>query len=74
MSKKCWNCGSSNYIDVPSREKCSDCGIQCNYHGSGTNEKYKAAMEENQESDWERHCREMDEEAKMDEDGPYWLG
>ncbi len=43
--KHCWNCDSNKYIETATSEHCSDCGIECYYHGSGMNEAYIKARE-----------------------------
>ena len=37
----CPNCGSSNYRETISMEKCESCGLQFDYWGGGGNEVYK---------------------------------
>lgn len=49
FATKCWNCGSSNFKETVSREYCPDCGIECNYHGDGANDKYHRAASRQQE-------------------------
>ncbi len=44
---KCPNCGSSNFIESVSREKCYDCGLECDYWGGGTNAVYEAMCARN---------------------------
>ena len=49
--KKCPNCNSSKYIETVSLEKCTDCGLECDYwSGSGANEVYEGMMERKRES------------------------
>jgi hypothetical protein len=43
--RRCPNCNSDRFIDVPAREYCSDCGLECNYRGGGANAIYKAYTE-----------------------------
>lgn len=45
MSGNCWNCNSPKYVNVASYENCPDCGIYCDYRGSGPNDKYELAQE-----------------------------
>lgn len=35
---KCPNCGSSDYRETVSMEKCNSCGLVCDYWGGETNE------------------------------------
>lgn len=66
MKEKCWNCGSQNYWQSARFEKCPDCGIECDYHGSGANEAYDAALErkwaKEREEEWKEECRRWNEE------------
>ena len=41
----CPNCKSLNFMETVSLEKCIDCGLECDYWGSGPNEVYKQMME-----------------------------
>lgn len=41
--QNCWNCGSKKYENTVSRERCPDCGIECDYWGGGANKAYDAA-------------------------------
>jgi predicted nucleic acid-binding Zn-ribbon protein len=41
---QCWNCGSTRYRETAAVESCPDCGIRCDYHGGGPNDKYRMAM------------------------------
>jgi hypothetical protein len=38
----CPNCGSRNYRETISMEKCDDCGLCCDYWGTQTNDVYRA--------------------------------
>jgi hypothetical protein len=38
--EKCPNCGSSQYRETVSMEKCGACGLQCDYWGGGSNAVY----------------------------------
>lgn len=42
--KQCPNCGSTNFTESLSREKCYACGLECDYWGSGANEVYETMM------------------------------
>ncbi len=42
---KCPNCGSPRYKTTISTEDCPDCGLHCDYWGSGANPVYEAMME-----------------------------
>lgn len=37
----CPNCGSSDYRETLSMEKCNSCGLVCDYWGGGTNGVYE---------------------------------
>lgn len=70
MTDRCWNCGSANYIEVAAYEKCSDCGIYFNYHGSGANAEYKAACERKWVKEEEEQLRrELEEELQWEDEG-----
>lgn len=62
---KCWNCGSMEYYNTISIEACPSCGIRCDYHGGGSNEKYDAAM---REAHYQEERRREDEERQYYED------
>lgn len=62
----CPNCGSSNYRETISMEKCEDCGLCCDYWGDGTNkvfEDYLANLHwlEEQKREEERRAWDADE-------------
>jgi hypothetical protein len=38
-----WACGSNRFQETLSREFCPDCGIECRYHSTGSNEAYDEA-------------------------------
>jgi DNA-directed RNA polymerase subunit RPC12/RpoP len=41
LTPKCWNCGRSvGWTEVATLERCTRCGIECHYHGSGANAAY----------------------------------
>lgn len=70
---KCPNCGSSNYRETISMEKCDDCGLVCDYWGEGTNAVYEAMMERDYAR--RRAEREAEEEAQRrewQEEGDWW--
>lgn len=53
----CPNCKSNKFIETVSLEYCPDCGIRCDYHGSGTNEAYNEFIERlGAEQKWKDHC------------------
>lgn len=56
---KCPNCGSKNFVESVSLEKCYDCGLECNYWGGGANEVYEAMCR--------RHAAEQEERDRQ-----YW--
>lgn len=53
----CPNCGSSNYRETISMEKCDDCGLVCDYWGDGTNAVYR-------EYEASLHAAERDEDEE----------
>ena len=61
-SKECPNCGSKNFVESVSREKCYDCGIECNYWGKGANEIYENMLRRRAEA------QEAEDEKKMREE------
>lgn len=61
--KNCPNCGSSNYIESVSLEKCHDCGLQFNYWGAGGNDVYlEYQAKEHHRQDQEDREQSYDEE------------
>jgi len=65
--KTCWSCGSSNFRETISKEECFNCGIVCDYHGSGCNEEYREAMHwKNYQKELEEERREAEEDAERD--------
>lgn len=55
--KRCPKCNSTNYVETVSREKCSACGLECDYWGAGANDVYRDHLE----ARWEREEREREE-------------
>ena len=41
-NRKCPNCKSTKFKETLSREYCPDCGLECDYWGSGANDVYNA--------------------------------
>jgi hypothetical protein len=39
---RCPNCGNHTYTETVSKEKCTSCGLLCDYWGGGTNAVYDA--------------------------------
>lgn len=62
----CPNCGSSNFIETLSREKCNACGLECDYWGNGANEVYENMMRNNERREDERRQRMRDEEDEAE--------
>lgn len=72
-SKKCWSCGSNNYIETLSREHCPDCGIECDYWGGGTNAAYDNALNaKHRHEDEAREKRIRDELRSEERDDESW--
>ncbi len=83
-AKKCPNCGSTTaFKETISMEKCTACGLECDYWGGGSNKVYEdmmardAAIERNRREEehrkWERemqeeHARWLHPELYEDED------
>lgn len=44
-NNRCPNCSSGKYTETISREYCPDCGLECDYWGSGANEVYEQWLE-----------------------------
>ena len=61
-SRKCPNCGSSQFVETTSREYCPSCKLECNYWGKGPNDVYQAMMDHRYE------VEERAEQAELDED------
>jgi len=43
---QCPNCNQNSYHETLSREWCTKCGIECDYHGGGLNKAMQNYMEE----------------------------
>lgn len=67
---KCPNCGSSNYKETISMEKCNSCGLVCDYWGGGTNAVYESYLANHyaREQAKEDERRRAEEEQRWDED------
>ncbi len=57
----CPNCRSRNFMETVSIEKCYDCGLECDYHGSGANSVYKNMMEE------QAYRKELEHQEELDD-------
>lgn len=67
--KKCPNCGSFDYVESLSREKCNKCGLECDYWGAGANGIYRQMMyNQERRAEEARYKREREEQAADD----YW--
>ena len=60
----CWNCSSPEYYNTVSTEHCPSCGIRFEYHGSGANEKYQAALDARYWAEKNRQQEEFEEYYK----------
>jgi len=58
--RKCPNCKSSNFRETLSREHCPDCGLECDYWGSGSNAVYDSMCERK----WAREGEEREARIK----------
>ncbi len=56
---KCWNCNSSHYKETLMSEKCTDCGIEVHYSGSGMNDKAREAIATRE---WLEESKRIEEE------------
>jgi len=68
--KKCPNCGSSQFIDIITVERCPACGLECNYHGGGPNKVYLAYLEQK----WAEERLRDEEESRAYMDRKYGEG
>lgn len=59
-NRSCPNCNSLRFKETLSREYCPDCGLECNYWGTGTNEVYDNMMKRQ----WAKEEREREERIK----------
>ena len=62
--EQCPNCRRSNYTSNPSIEECPDCGLVCDYWGSGANEIYRSMMQR----DWQQEEYENEQQRQRDEE------
>ena len=59
----CPGCGSKNFKETVSREKCNDCGYEVDYWGKGANEAAQKAI---------NRMHQQNKERQLEEDRKYW--
>lgn len=69
--KVCPNCKSTNYIETLSREKCNNCGLECDYWGAGANKVYQNYT--NKKYAEEDRRREAALKAEIDREASHYL-